>query len=477
MASSRVTAGGFEHGCGVVPPWLVQRVAEAQAAAGSASAAEPPDRAAGASPVVDEGFRARRAAATAEVPAAVAGMLPAGERVPGGAPAPAWLVHDADNDEVLPGRPARSPGQPATGDLAVDEAAEGIDATMRLFAEELGRSSYDDRGAPVSLTVHFGRAYNNAFWDGTQLVFGDGDGQIFGRFTSAVDVLAHEFGHAVTQFAAGLVYRDQSGALNEHVSDMFAACLKQWLAGEGPEEADWLVGEGLFVPGLQARALRDMERPGTAYDDPTLGRDPQVGHMDDYLETADDNGGVHLNSGIPNRAFVLASRAIGTPIWEGAGPIWYAALTSGEVGIHADFADFAAATVRAAGEHAEAVAEAWRGVGVEPGVDVGSPGGVEEPEEVPAAVVEVRRSGGFAGQRVTGRVDLESGADARAGEVSSLVRRTRGRELTGQQRSQDQPDRFVYAFVVDGSETVVPEQNMSEDLRRLAAVVLELDER
>ena len=102
--------------------------------------------------------------------------------------------------------------------------------------------------------------------------------------------MAHEFAHGVTQFSAGLVYAGQSGALNESVSDAFAAMAKQRVLGQTPEQADWLIGAGLFRPGVQARALRSMLEPGTAYDDPRLGRDPQVGSMD-YSETIEDNGG------------------------------------------------------------------------------------------------------------------------------------------------------------------------------------------
>ncbi len=210
------------------------------------------------------------------------------------------------------------------------------------------------------LTVHYEQDYDNAFWNGEQLVFGDGDGKIFGSFTEPVDVLGHEFTHAVTQFTAALTYQGQSGALNESVSDCFGMCLKQRLLGQTADQADWLIGAGIFLPGIDARALRDMAHPGTAYDDPTLGKDPQVGDMADYVDTTDDNGGVHTNSGIPNRAFYLAATAIGGDTWEGAGQVWYAALTGGDVGADTDFAGFAAATIAAAGEHADAVRQAWR---------------------------------------------------------------------------------------------------------------------
>ena len=242
-------------------------------------------------------------------------------------------VHDAGSRTTLPGTPVRSAGEPATGDVAVDEAAAGIAATLEMFAEDLGRDSHDDAGAPVSLTVHYGQAYDNAFWDGTQLVFGDGDGRIFERFTKPVDVLAHEFSHAVVEHTADLTYRGQSGALNESVADVFAACLKQRVLGQDAGRGRLADRRGHLHPAVQARALRDMAAPGTAYDDPELGADPQVGHMDDYVVTASDNGGVHLNSGIPNKAFQLAAVAVGGRAIEGAGRIWYDALVGGDVAV------------------------------------------------------------------------------------------------------------------------------------------------
>ena len=229
------------------------------------------------------------------------------------------------------------------------------------------------------VTVHYEQDYDNAFWDGTQLVFGDGDGKVFGSFTQPVDVLGHEFTHAVTQFTAGLTYQGQSGALNESVSDCFGMCVKQQVLGQTADTADWLVGQGIFLPGINARALRDMANPGTAYDDPTIGKDPQVGDMSDYVDTTDDNGGVHTNSGIPNRAFYLAATAIGGDTWEGAGQIWYAALTGGQVTADSDFVGFAAATVASAGDHADLVRQAWTTVGVD------LAGSSVDPHRVPGA--------------------------------------------------------------------------------------------
>ncbi len=426
--------------CSFVPPFLLRHLAEADPGLRSGSGTLDLDR------------RVRERRAGAPVPVAPS---PDSAR---------WSVHDAAHGERLPGRLVRPEGSAVSGDAAVDEAAYGINASLDLLAQVFGRRSFDDAGAPVVVTVHFGRDYDNAFWDGTQLVFGDGDGEVFDRFTKPVDVLGHELAHAVTEYTAGLEYAGQPGALNESVSDVVACCLKQWLAGERVEEADWLIGEGIFLPGVQARALRDMAHPGTAYDDPRLGVDPQVGHLRDYVDTEDDNGGVHLNSGIPNRAFVLAARAIGGTTWEGAGQVWYDALVGGEVGPATDFAGFAAATVAAAGDHAEAVRRAWAVVGVEPGASAPvSPTG-----EVADTVVAVRRTGGVAGVTVAGQVDL-AGDDPRAEEVRVLAARV---DLRISEDLDPAPDRFVYVFELRGEVVRVPERQLTDELRRLAALVL-----
>ena len=375
-----------------------------------------------------------------------------------------WQVHDAENGSTLPGRLVRSAGEPEVDDLAVDEAATGITESLALFAD-LGRDSYDDRGAQVVATVHYERDYNNAFWDGTQLVFGDGDGTIFERFTKPIDVLGHELSHAVTEFTANLTYADQSGALNESMSDVFGACIKQRHLGQDAESADWLIGEGIFKPEINGRALRSMTDPGTAYDDPQLGKDPQVGSMADYVVTTADNGGVHLNSGIPNRAFTLAARGIGGTSWEGAGRIWFAALTSG-LAADTGFVAFAEATVAAAGPHGPVVEDAWREVGVL-GAGTSAPTRPAPPSE--DAAVRVARSGGFAGLTKEGMVDLESD-DPRVPEVRELVQRI---DFLAVESGAPSPDRFVYRFRYARFERQVFEPALTPELERLARLVLE----
>lgn len=224
--------------------------------------------------------------------------------------------------------------------------------------------------------MHYEREYDNAFWDGRQMVFGDGDGRIFRSFTDSVDVIGHELAHGFTQYTTGFVYVGQSGALNEHVSDVFGVLTAQYAAGTAARDADWLVGKGLFTDAVKGVALRSMIEPGTAYDDPQLGKDPQPGSMDEYADLPhteeQDNGGVHINSGIPNRAFALAARAIGGNAWETVGSVWYDVMTTAGLAKDADFSTFARATLTAAGRrHGQdsdarrAVEEAWREVGVQ----------------------------------------------------------------------------------------------------------------
>ncbi len=282
-------------------------------------------------------------------------------------------ISDAGGREELPGALVRREGAPPTGDAAADEAYDGLGATYRLFSEEYGRSSVDGAGRPLEATVHYGANYDNAFWDGERMVFGDGDGEVFGRFTASLTVISHELTHGFTQYSTNLEYQGQSGALNESLSDVFGVLVEQRERGQDAAAASWLVGEGIFTAAVEGRALRSLAAPGTAYDDDVLGRDPQPATMADYVVTTSDNGGVHINSGIPNHAFYLAATSIGGRAWEGAGRIWYDAVLSGSIPPDCDFPMFARATQESAEKRfgpgspeAGAVAGAWTQVGVLP---------------------------------------------------------------------------------------------------------------
>ena len=255
-------------------------------------------------------------------------------------------------------------------DLAVNEAYEGSGIHYVFFKETYGRDSLDGKGFQLHSSVHYGRHYDNAFWNGTQMVYGDGDGDLFDRFTKCLDIIGHELTHGIVQFEANLAYEGQAGALNESFADVFGSLVKQYKNRQKAEDADWLIGEGLLKAKVHGKALRSMKEPGTAYDDPVLGKDPQPAHMKNYVETYDDNGGVHINSGIPNRAFYEASIRIGGYAWEKAGQIWYVALRD-RFKAASDFKDAAKITFSVASEtfgknskEAKAVSEAWKAVGI-----------------------------------------------------------------------------------------------------------------
>lgn len=279
-------------------------------------------------------------------------------------------IFDAGNSEVLPGTLVRSEGCKNRGGVTVSEAYDYSGSTYQFYYDVFERNSIDTRGMKLDSTVHYGEDYNNAFWNGTQMVYGDGDREIFQRFTKSIDVIGHELTHGVTQYEAALEYEGQAGALNESFSDVFGSMIKQHTLNQSVDKADWLIGAGLFTRKVKGVALRSMKEPGTAYDDPTIGKDPQPAHMRDYVKTSSDNGGVHINSGIPNRAFYLTAMDLGGNAWEKAGKIWYIALTE-KLRERSDFQRAAYWTVEVAVNlfgkgslEQKAVQDAWDNVGV-----------------------------------------------------------------------------------------------------------------
>ena len=285
-----------------------------------------------------EQFRGERRILNALAP--LAGASPGAKR---------RTIYDARHGYILPGRLVRGERDPKGKDAAVNEAYDGSGATYDFYYRVFGRNSIDGRGFRLDSTVHYGSRYDNAFWNGRQMVYGDGDGEIFRRFTIALDMIAHELTHGITQNEANLEYRDQSGALNESFSDVFGTMVKQYRQKQSAADADWLVGAGLFMPGIKAKGIRSMKAPGTAYDDPVLGKDPQPAHMRDFVRTAEDGGGVHINSGIPNHVFYQLAVRLGGCAWEKAGIIWYRALCE-KLASHSTFSNAMNMTVHAAGE-------------------------------------------------------------------------------------------------------------------------------
>ena len=312
---------------------------------------------------IDHTFRQARAVQAARP--AVAELAGALAAAAGGKPQRFIYDQHASEAQQL-GTLARAEGQAAVTDAAVNDAYEGFGDTYNFYWEVLHRNSIDDKGMPIYGLAHYAKAYDNAFWDGEgHMWFGDGDGKMLTQTTKGVDVIGHELTHGVTQYTLKLVYHGQSGALNESISDCFGSMVMQRAKGETSAQASWLIGADIVGPQL-APALRSMKEPGKAnpYDD-------QPATMNDYVKTAEDSGGVHTNSGIPNHAFYVIATTLGGHSWDAAGLIWYDTMHDARVPPNASFRKFAGGTLRAAekrfgasSNEADAVRKGWEAVAV-----------------------------------------------------------------------------------------------------------------
>jgi Thermolysin metallopeptidase, alpha-helical domain/Thermolysin metallopeptidase, catalytic domain len=471
--------------CSIVPPYLLEALASSDDPRAAEHAQATLD--------VDAELRQSRRTSGLRADRTSRSRAPRKRLAPGTTAGPVRAIHDAEHGTTLPGTLVRSEGDPDTGDQAVSEAYDGLGGTWQLWQETYGRNSLDGKGLPLVASVHFGTNYDNAFWDGTQMVFGDGDGVIFLPFTRSVDVIGHELAHGVTQYTSGLNYQDQSGALNESVSDVFGVLVKQRLLGQTADQADWLIGAELLAPGVNGVALRSMAAPGTAYDDPRLGKDPQPAHLSGYVDTTDDNGGVHINSGIPNKAFHVVATTLGGNAWEVAGQVWVDTIT-GDISADCDFATFARLTVAAAtarhgadSEVVAAVRAGWDAVGVaselaapaspttapRPGSGT-APAPDDDPSTPttpgPATEVSLRRTGGIAGRTLERTVvlgELPNG-DARAWHslladdgLPALADAIAG--------GRNRPDAFCYGVrcVTPPLDVLLPEPGLPDDVRSL----------
>ncbi len=229
------------------------------------------------------------------------------------------LVFDSENQYEQRQSLIRKEGDDIVVDTVVNEAYDTSGFVREYFRETFGLNSMDGNGMDIISNVHYGIDYNNAYWDGDEMTYGDGDGLEFTNFASAIDVVAHELMHGVTQFLANLEYVSQSGALNEHFSDVFATIIKQKYLKQSISEADWLIGDTVVTDNFPGVGIRSMKSPGTAND-----FDSQPDHMDNYYSGSQDNQGVHINSGIPNKAFYLCCLEIGI---DDCALIWFETLS------------------------------------------------------------------------------------------------------------------------------------------------------
>ncbi len=304
--------------CAFIPPHVLEHMAKAS----EAVVGEEVREAARLSMIQDNQLRTARASQISDV----ATFFGTTETIM--APPPGTAGREVFNAGHQWGQPppymlARGEGDPVFGDDSVNAAYDAGGAVRDYYKNKLGRNSIDNLGMNQTHIVHFGVNYMNAFWDGTKMTYGDGDGAIFMDFSKDPDVIGHELTHGVTQHTAALNYYGQSGALNESMSDVFGTVIQQSIDGTTAHDADWLIGNGIMGPELYGEALRSMKAPGTAYNNYLMGVDPQPDHMNDYYFGANDNQGVHINSGIPNKVFYLVSMDIGT---DKAALIWYTTL-------------------------------------------------------------------------------------------------------------------------------------------------------
>jgi Zn-dependent metalloprotease len=273
-----------------------------------------------------------------------------------------------------------------SSDAELQMTYDAVASTLDFLLTEHGRDSYDGAGKVVKSYGHYGRNYVNAYWDGTRLVFGDGDGST-SSYLGVLDVTAHELGHAMTENEANLVYSNESGALNEAASDILAASVEAYVDG-GVSQDTWDIGEDCW---LASSALRYMASPS----DDGSSRD----HYSDRYTGTQDYGGVHWNSGIANHWFYLLSAggthhdsAYATTSVTGIGisdaySIWYEAL-SNYMTSSTDYAGARTATESAcsalgyATTTCDSVSAAWAEVGVGAG-DGGGGGGTETGDSTP----------------------------------------------------------------------------------------------
>lgn len=253
---------------------------------------------------------------------------------------------------------------PPVGDASLDDAHDNAGITADFLRLVLGRDSIDDAGAKIRSFVHVS-SVPYAQWSSGRMLYGDGDAT-FRPCSGAVDIVAHELTHGVTEQTTNFQYAGQSGALDESMCDLFGEAVEQWhespttfTTPEGARSADWLIGEdAVRDPALVA--IRDMRDPAN---ERVYARQPA--RMRDFVVTSEDHGGVHLNSGIPNKAAYEAAQRIGT---EKVVKIWYDALP--KLGTTPTFEDAASAIVASADAlyHdagvSTAVRDAWRSVGL-----------------------------------------------------------------------------------------------------------------
>lgn len=273
---------------------------------------------------------------------------------------------DFPQDPTLKFEQKHSHDIPEIESIIAQVHVSNMDEVYDFFRDVYKRKSFDKKSGTVKFFSHYGTNYDNAYWDGEQMVFGSG-GEYFNDLGASIGVVGHEFAHSIDQYDSNLRYEGEPGALSESFADVMACCIEQYVYNEWPDKAHWLIGKDLWkteVVGPEFKALRSMSDPGTAFPG-----DDQPSHMDNFYNGTDDNGGVHINSGIPNKAFYLFATSIGGKSWQNAGKIWYKAIGDQRL-VKSDctFKQFAKATLtiskRVDSNLTTHLKDAWNAVGI-----------------------------------------------------------------------------------------------------------------
>ncbi len=277
------------------------------------------------------------------------------------AKAPEITVYDCKHHQTLPGALVAKPG--TAKDPTAKRTFKETTAVAEFYRTVFKRNSVDDAGMTLLSSVHYGVDYDNAMWNGTQMVYGDGDNALFVDFTLGNDVIGQELTHGVTQHSLQLGYSGDAGGLNESLSDCFGSMFRQWQAKQDSASADWLIGSDILGPDAKKKGyncLRNMADPAdkrciapqpVKYSQITKGMDP------------------HYSSGPPNLAFCLACKGVGGKSWDKVGQVWYRAMTGFGPSPRMTMKAFAARTRQLAGSMfdkkvAAAVDLAWKTVGL-----------------------------------------------------------------------------------------------------------------
>ncbi len=266
-------------------------------------------------------------------------------------------LFDAEQLPITPGTLLWKTGDKSLPkDADAKRAIDGAQKTGDFYLTLFNRNSINNKGMIISQSIHYRenprKPFDNAMWDGEQMIYGEGDGIYTDSFTTDIDIIAHELTHGVIDFTAQLAYKNQSGALNESFADVFGILVSQWASKTLAKKSDWLIGKNV-LKGDQY-AIRSLKAPGTAFKNhPELGNDPQPAVMSNYrqMPLTKDDGGVHYNSGIPNFAFYITANQLGGYAWEKAGRIWYETMAQkGALKKNATFLDARQATIKKAAE-------------------------------------------------------------------------------------------------------------------------------